>query len=68
MELDLTGMSVNPYQICEILEELGYEKEWVDDNGWQLDFWIDFEKEGSPTIHMSGTGITFTVKLYAHEE
>lgn len=67
-ELDLTGMSVNPYQIWMILEDLGYESHSIEDNGWQLDFWMDFTKEGYPTITMAGTGITFEVKLYAHDE
>lgn len=40
-----------------------YEGDYVDHNGWELDFWIKFEKEDYRTITMRGTGITFDVLL-----
>lgn len=67
IQLNLTDKGINPAQIWDILEELGYEENYEDYNGWQLDFWIKFEKEGCRTISMSGTGITFEVLLEVQE-
>lgn len=63
IQLNLTDQGINPAQISELLISLGYEDDYVDYNGWQLDFWIKFEKEDCRTITMRGTGITFEVLL-----
>lgn len=68
IELDFTNKGISPYQIWGLLEELGYESRWKGDNGWQLDFWWDFNKEGCTTIKMFGTGIMFEVKIYVGDE
>lgn len=68
IELDLTDQGINPSQIWDILNVLGYEDEYIDSNGWELDFWIKFEKEGFRTITMRGTGIIFKVLLEVQEE
>ena len=62
-EFDLSDTGFNPYTLCKYLEELGYEKGPQDDNGWQLDFWIPFSKEGHTPIEVFGTGITFTLGI-----
>lgn len=56
-EIDLSLSSFNPYTLCKYLEELGYEKGIQDDNGWQLDFWIPFRKDGHTPVEIYGTGI-----------
>lgn len=61
--LDLSDSGLNPYTIGEILEELGWEVQDRRDNGWQMDFWIIYEKDGCPDIQVRGTGITFEVFL-----
>lgn len=61
--IDLSDSMFNPYTLCEYLEELGYEKGTQDDNGWQLDFWIPFRKDGHTPVEVSGTGITFELSL-----
>ena len=67
IQLNLTDKGINPAQVWDILEALGYEEDYVDHNGWELDFWINFEKEDCRTITMRGTGITFEVLLEVQE-
>ena len=55
--LDLTGTELNPYTLWAILEELGYEREDQEDNGWQLDFWIYFTKPNALNLLIRGTGL-----------
>lgn len=68
ISINLTDRGINPYQVWLLLEELGYDEEHLDDNGWERDFWIDFRKEGKEVIHMHCTGITFQLKLYGDGE
>lgn len=65
--LELTDTELNPYTLGLLLEEFGYEKVDIDENGWQMDFWITFEKEGYKTLTIEGTGITFEFKLYVRD-
>jgi len=68
LEFDLSDTELNPYTLCEILEAEGFEKGDQDDNGWQMDFWIPFTKEGYEKIFkVEGTGITFELNLVEHE-
>lgn len=62
-EINFTDTGINPSQLEELLEELGYEVSFSDDNGWQLDFWIHLEKENYNELIISGTGMTFELKL-----
>ena len=59
----LTGRYVNFENVLSFFNNIGYEDEYLDHNGWELDFWIMFEKEDCRTIIMRGTGITFEVLL-----
>lgn len=61
-ELDLTDCGINPYQLESFLEELGFEKYDWDSNGWEMDYWIYFRRNGFK-IHISGTGIIHELKL-----
>lgn len=61
-ELDLTDCSINPYQLCEFLKELGFERYNWDDNGWGMDYWIYFRRNGFKT-YVRGTGIIHELKL-----
>ena len=40
-----------------MVQKRGYEKGIQDDNGWQLDFWIPFRKDGHTPVEIYGTGI-----------
>lgn len=62
-EFDLSDLGFTPYTLCEYLEELGYEKGAQDDNGWELDFWIPFRKDGHTPIEVFGTGIIFELGI-----
>ena len=62
-EFDLSDLGFTPYTLCEYLEELGYEKGTQDDNGWELDFWIPFRKDGHTPIEVFGTGIIFELGI-----
>ena len=61
-ELDLTDCGINPYQLESFLEELGFEDYDSDKNGWEMDYWIYFRRNGFK-IHISGTGIIHELKL-----
>lgn len=66
-ELILTDTELNPYMLWKLLEELGYKKTEFEDNGWQMDFWITFTKQGFQTLTIAGTGITFELNLLVRE-
>lgn len=61
-ELDLTDCGINPYQLCEFLKELGFERYNWDDNGWEMGYWIYFRRNGFKT-YVRGTGIIHELKL-----
>lgn len=61
-ELDLTDYEINPYQLCKFLEELGFKRYDSDDNGWEMDYWIYFRRNGFKT-YVRGTGIIHELKL-----
>jgi hypothetical protein len=65
--LDLTRSGLAPYHLWKILEELGYENDDIDDNGWEQDFWVTMKKDNAPTIIIRGCGMTFEVSLTREE-
>ena len=62
-ELILTGLGINPFQTGEILEKLGYNKDYQDDNGWEMDFWLHYKKPNHKNLLIFGTGITFELAI-----
>lgn len=68
--VDFTNITIaNPYVISNILQnQLGYEEEEMDTNGWQLDYWQKFTHDSLPAMQLSGTGITHTCELHGCEE
>lgn len=71
LAIDFYNTGINPHQLVTLLEELGYEEEDRDDNGWQLDFWINMRRTDDKTFDshcehlvVNGCGITFELKLY----
>ena len=71
LSLDLSDKGINPYQLQKLLEELGYEEDSFDRNGWQLDFWINMKRKDGrhfesycENLVIAGCGITFELKLY----
>lgn len=67
-EIDFTEKGINPFQLWTLLNELGYEDEPLEDNGWQLDFWVHFVKDDCVELVLYGTGITFEVGIHTAEE
>lgn len=61
--IDLSDTDLNPYTLMSILEDLGYIKEDVDVNGWEMDFSIKMISEGARDINIYGCGITFELTL-----
>lgn len=66
--LDLTDTKLNPFTLGTILEELEYSCTNQDNNGWQLDFWITYEKSGSSILKVCGTGILCEFGLRGDDE
>lgn len=68
IELDLSDFKINPYQLELALEEIGFEKdEDYDTNGWEMDYWIYFERNGFK-IEIQGTAIIHELKLVVYLE
>lgn len=64
IRLNLNGENINPYQVGEILQELGYDYEYEDDNGWEQDTCYLATKEGFKPITIEHSGIIFSLELY----
>lgn len=56
-EIELDDLDVVPYKVWKYLEELGWDKVRQDENGWQLDFQLHFQKKNEPMLTLSGSGI-----------
>lgn len=71
--LDLSDTALNPYILWKLLEGMGYEKTEANDNGWELDFWIYFNKQNAmddsitDQICAHGCGMTFDLELSISE-
>lgn len=72
--LDLYGMGINPNQLIDLLEELGYESVSMDHNGWELDFWVNMKRKDEKVFDstcenlvVAGCGMTFELKIYIED-
>lgn len=65
--IDLFSAHITAGQAFDFLEELGYKHEEMDTNGWELDYWVVFTKEGSRPIIISGSGIYGGCTMAFHE-
>lgn len=66
-ELDLSDFKINPYQLKLALEEMGFEDYDWDSNGWEMDYWIYFERNGFK-IEIQGTAMIHELKLVIYLE
>lgn len=67
--IDLEDTDLNPQILSDILvDKLGYLDDEFETNGWEMDFWIKFRKEGLPTIMIVGCGMTFGLSLTIDED
>ncbi len=63
MEINFSNTKLNPYTLWKMLERMEYRKTKLEHNGWEMDFWITFEKAGCQSLKIYGTGITFNLWL-----
>lgn len=64
-EEDLTNYDLCPANVCKTLENLGWEQDDMDDNGWQHDTWYRFSNPDYPfELTFYYEGYTFEMKLY----
>ena len=72
VSLDLSGIpGVGPYHVKHIIEDLGYEEDSFDDNGWQMDYWFHFqhpESDKFPPLCLSGTAIIHEMYLRGEDD
>lgn len=66
-EKDFSDTELNPYTLWELLESLGYKKGDQCENGWEMDFWIPFTKDGEVDIEIVACGQTFELILREKE-
>ena len=64
-ELKLDDLDVVPYRVWKYLEELGWEQSGCDRNGWEMDFYISFKKEGEPKLQLRGSGMYGGLYMYS---
>lgn len=64
LTLELGKCSINPYQVGEILQELGYDWEHEDENGWEQDTWYLATKKGYKPLTIEYSGHIFDLKIY----
>lgn len=63
--IDLSDTKLRPYTLLELLKKFGYDDAEFDDNGWELDYWINicnpniFSNCNADRLCIHGTGMTF---------
>lgn len=70
--LELSDTKLNPNTLLELMREFGYGNEEFDNNGWELDYWINIRKSGrydstSERLCIHGCGMTFELSLSVSE-
>ena len=60
-EFDLSGKGINPAQVLEIMDKLGYPKKDTQQNGWEQDTWYYFK---NTEITLFSCGMTFELTLF----
>lgn len=56
-ELNLDDLDVIPFMVWKYLEELGWKEIDCDHNSWEMDFYVEFKKEGEPKLQLRGSGM-----------
>ena len=62
--VELASTCLNLCNCEDALEELGYEREYNETNGWDMDFWWTFTAAGLPDIVVSGCGYTADLAIH----
>jgi hypothetical protein len=66
-ELEVKLPLVTPNDVQEFMKSIGYEKNNIDTNGWQWDYWIDYSN-GGKVFTFSGSGYYGNQKFGVKEE
>lgn len=68
-KIDLTKEDINPYQIWQILESLGWERDDdMDTNGWEQDMWMYFYNPNYlHKIIVFSCGMTFKFEMFLED-
>lgn len=61
--IDLTNSGYSPNQIYDTLIKLGW-KEYINENGYENDYWITLEHYGYKNIILYASGMTFEMAIY----
>jgi len=56
-------LSISPHELVKKLIELGYEAHDLETNGWQVDFWQTFTKDGCKPLMYSGSWYFYRATL-----
>ena len=68
-QISLLEYDLNPENVRELLEHMGWEDEHFETNGWEQDCWQTFYKEGYDTkLTVFSCGMTFNLYLVFYEE
>ena len=64
-QVDLTTEELAPCQVDKILESFGWEREYIDSNGWEGDYWCQYVHPGYEfTLQLSYEAWSFRMELY----
>ncbi len=68
-EVSLTGYDLNPQNVSDLLEYMGWEDDDFEHNGWEQDCWQHFYKDGYDTkLTVFSCGMTFKLCIVFYEE
>ena len=67
-EVSYVGTGLNPCKIDDLLEELGYTRGDIDENGWEGEFWITYTKPNCYPLTLYYEAWDFDIKLRVEED
>ena len=69
-KIDLTKEDINPYQLWQVLELLGWERDDdVDTNGWEQDMWMTFRNPHYDNdLVVFSCGMTFSLEMFWRDD
>ena len=69
-KIDLTKEDINPYQLWQVLELLGWERDDdVDTNGWEQDMWMTFHNPHyTSDLVVFSCGMTFSLEMFWRDD
>ena len=63
-DIDLSQEDISPYQLYNVLEYLGYERDDLETNGWEQDTWARYSNnEERISLCIFSCGMTFELKI-----